>query len=117
MSEPRELPAKDGRLVTGTDARYRRCRCDRYDAVLAVAAEIAWRGVETLEEQLELCGVEVRSLDDQQLHDLTESYREEAVDEKFFQAHADAVAAFARRQGLRETDGACEWLSHPNEPL
>jgi hypothetical protein len=73
---------------------------DRYDVVLVLAAEIAWHGVETLEEQLELFGLELRSLNAQQIHDLAESYRTEEINWKFFTAHADAVADFARRQGL-----------------
>lgn len=80
-----------------------RCR-DRFDAVLRLAAETAWHGVETLEEQLELFGLEVRSLDAQQIHDLVASYRTEEVNWKFFTAHADAVSDFARRQGLSEVD-------------
>ena len=35
-----------------------------------------------------------------------ESYCEEEVAWKLFQAHADAASAFARRQGLREIDPA-----------
>jgi hypothetical protein len=93
-------PRKEGNLAKKLNGRGR----GRYDVVLALAAEIAWHGVETLEEQLELFGLEVRSLDSQQIHDLVASYRAEEVNWKFFTAHADAVSDFARRQGLSEGD-------------
>ena len=79
---------------------------DRYDVLLGLAAKIACHGVEMLEEQLELFGLELRSLDARQMQDLMESYCEEEVARKLFQAHADAASAFARRQGLREIDPA-----------
>jgi hypothetical protein len=77
-----------------------------YDVVFSFAAKLAWHGIEMLEEQLELFGLELRSLDAQQMMDLMECYCEEAVAWKLFQAHADAASAFARRQALRASDHA-----------
>jgi hypothetical protein len=65
---------------------------------------IAWRGVETLEEQLEYYGVDLAALDDVQMEVMTECLYDENVQWKLFQAHADAVSVFARRQGLRAVD-------------